>query len=320
MLIQKEAAKGSGAGNYRPIACLPLMWKLLTGIFAEKIYKHLESNSLLPVEQKGCRKKSRGTKDQLLIDKAVCKKARLAHRSLAMAWVDYKKAYDMVPHEWILKILGLTKVAGNVGNLLQNSMTSWKTELSCNQDEIGVVDINRGFFQGDSLSPLLFVIAMLPLTFLLQRERYGFILTDDGVRLNHLFFMDDLKLYGKTESELEELLKIVHKFSTDIGMEFGFDKCAMLSIKAGSRIESDGITLPTGETIKDLEEVGYKYLGVLEETKIKCSEMKEIVRHEYLRRFNAVARSKLYSGNMFRAINAWAVSIVRYSAGVIDWT
>ena len=66
VLIQKYPAKGTVANNYRPIACLPLMWKLLSGIFADKIYDHLLMNSFLPYEQKGCRKGVRGTKDQLL--------------------------------------------------------------------------------------------------------------------------------------------------------------------------------------------------------------------------------------------------------------
>merc|ERR1712059_155271 len=48
VLIQKDPAKGRAVSNYRPIACLPLMWKLLTGIFAEKIYDHLHRNNLLP--------------------------------------------------------------------------------------------------------------------------------------------------------------------------------------------------------------------------------------------------------------------------------
>ena len=102
MLIQKDSTKGTVAGNYRLITCLPLMWKLLSGIFADKIYDHLQSSLiLLPDEQKGCRKASRGTKDQLLIDKAVMKEAKRKNRVLPMAWVDYKKAYDVVPHPWI---------------------------------------------------------------------------------------------------------------------------------------------------------------------------------------------------------------------------
>ena len=66
VLIQKDKSKGKAVSNYRPIACLPLMWKLLTGIFALKIYDHLHANNSLPFEQKGCRKQSRGTKDQFV--------------------------------------------------------------------------------------------------------------------------------------------------------------------------------------------------------------------------------------------------------------
>ena len=62
VLCQKDHSNGSAVDNYRPISCLPLMWKLLTGVMAESMYEYLEKNSILPEEQKGCRRKSRGTK------------------------------------------------------------------------------------------------------------------------------------------------------------------------------------------------------------------------------------------------------------------
>ena len=65
--------KKNAEENYRPIACLPLMWKLLTGMIAEETYNYLEREKLLPEEQKACKRGSRGTKDQLLIDKTVLK-------------------------------------------------------------------------------------------------------------------------------------------------------------------------------------------------------------------------------------------------------
>ena len=83
-----------------------MMWKLLTGMMGEKLYNHLERNGLFKDEQKGCRKGSRRTKDQLLIDKAILKNCRRRLTNLSMAWIDYKKAYDMVPHSWILKMPG----------------------------------------------------------------------------------------------------------------------------------------------------------------------------------------------------------------------
>ena len=64
VLIMKDKAKGKEVTNYRPITCLSLTWKLLTSIYSEAIYNHLDTNELLPDEQKGCRKKSRGTKDK----------------------------------------------------------------------------------------------------------------------------------------------------------------------------------------------------------------------------------------------------------------
>ena len=41
----------------------------MTGVIVEVMYKHLEG--ILPEEQKGCRTRRRGTKDQLLIDRAI---------------------------------------------------------------------------------------------------------------------------------------------------------------------------------------------------------------------------------------------------------
>ena len=61
----KDKGTETVVGNYRPIACLPLVWKLVTSIFSEAMYGHLSSQELLPNEHEGCRKNSSGTKDQV---------------------------------------------------------------------------------------------------------------------------------------------------------------------------------------------------------------------------------------------------------------
>ena len=100
--------------NYRPIICLPLMWKLLTGVIADQIYAHLDQEKLLPEEQKGYRKSSRETNDLLYFDRAVIKAVKSRNKNLAMAWIDYKKAYGMVPHLSIIECLDLFAVAENI--------------------------------------------------------------------------------------------------------------------------------------------------------------------------------------------------------------
>ena len=155
--------------NFRPKSCLPLMWKLLTGMIAEEMYGFLEREKLLPEEQKGCRKRSRGTKDQLLIDKTVLRDCKKRKTNLAMAWIDYKKAFDMVPHSWILECLELCGIAENVRKFMWNSMRSWKLELTSSGESLGDVHIQRETFQVDSQSLQLFVLCMIPLTLTLRK-------------------------------------------------------------------------------------------------------------------------------------------------------
>ena len=125
MLCQKDPQKGNAVD--RPITCIPIMWKLMAGIIADNLYKMFEKSDILPMEQKGCRRKSRGTKDQLLIDKMILNDCRKGHKNLAMAWVDYKKAYDMVPRSWIIECLKMVHVLQNITAFLQQSMRSWNT-------------------------------------------------------------------------------------------------------------------------------------------------------------------------------------------------
>ena len=88
LLLQKDKSKGNVLNNYRPITCLPLMWKLLTGVSADQIYAHLDQEKFLPEEQKGCRKGSRGTNNLLYTDRAVIKAVKCRNKNLAMAWID----------------------------------------------------------------------------------------------------------------------------------------------------------------------------------------------------------------------------------------
>ena len=174
VLCLKDIAKGNAVDNYRPISCLPLMWKLLTGIIAETMYGHLEENDILPEEQKGCKRKCRGTKDQLLIDKVILRDCKKRKTNLAMSWIDYRKAYDLIPHSWIMECLNLFGVASNVERLLKKSMEQWKTELTAYGNSLGSIAIKRGIFQGDSLSPLLFILCMIPLTMILRKAKAGY--------------------------------------------------------------------------------------------------------------------------------------------------
>ena len=65
----------------------------------------------------------------MLIDKAVMKNCRRRKIGLSMVLIDYQKAYDMVPHSWIIKCMEMCGVADNIFHVLSKSMESWQTIL-----------------------------------------------------------------------------------------------------------------------------------------------------------------------------------------------
>ena len=74
------------------------------------------------------------------------------------------------------------------------------------------------------------------------------------MKINHILFMDDLKLYSPSEKGLYSIVLTVRLFSEDTGMEFGMERCAVLVTEKGNIVKSVGIELPDGHVIKSLQE------------------------------------------------------------------
>ena len=182
-------------------------------------------------EQKECKKDSRGTKDQLFIDKQILKHCKKYQHNLTMEWIDYKKAYGMVPHRWMIEAMKMVGIADNIMNLFENSKEKWRTELITCNETLGEVDIKRGIFQENYFSPLLFLVVLILVSVMLYETDLRYV-TRQNQKLN-LLFMDDLKQYGKSERELDFLIQSVRIFLDDGDMVFGLDKCAVLVLKWG---------------------------------------------------------------------------------------
>ena len=87
--------------------------------------------------------------------------------------------------------------------------------------------------------------------------------------------MDDLKLHGKSESEIKGLMSTVEVFSQDTGVEFSIEKCGVIIMNRGKVQSTDGMKLPSGKKMRETEEDGYKYLEILEYDRIKEQVMKD---------------------------------------------
>ena len=157
---------------------------------------------------------------------------------------------------------------------------------------------------------------MILLTHILRKAKARYTLEGEK-KIKYLLFMDDLKLYGKSENEIKGLVSTVEVFSQDIGMEFDIKKCEVIIINKEKVKSADGIELPSGEEMKEIEEDGYKYLGILEYDRVKEQKMKDKFRNKYFRRVKLILKSKLNGRTKIMTLNTWGVSILRYGAGIL---
>jgi len=178
------------------------MYKTLTGKIAKRISAHLEEQSLLPAEQKGCHPGSKGCKDQLMISKAIYEDCRRRNKNLHIAWIDYQKAFYSIPHSWVEKSIALVGVNNKIVRFCKLFMEKWNTRLILKTKQEVMqsqpIQIRRGIFQY-SLSPLLFCTALIPLTNELNRADCGYHVHGTERKISHLLYMDDLKLLGRNE-------------------------------------------------------------------------------------------------------------------------
>lgn len=314
--------------KYRPITCLPTLYKMITSVITAKIQRHLDKNNIMTEEQKGCYKKSKGCKDQIVIDAILVNQAIKRRRNLNMAYIDYKKAFDSVPHSYLIEILEVYKVDVNVVRFLKHSMSNWSTSLHIydgqQSNNTGKIHIKNGIFQGDALSALWFCMCLNPLSQALNSSQLGFSIknkhkTDHTT--SHLLYMDDLKLYANSTDQLRQLLNITKEFSKSIHMEFGLDKCKTITIQKGDLTNTQRFEVDDNQIIEGLgEEDNYKYLGVLQLKGINHTKIKEKLTADFERRIHEICKTLLNFPNKIKAINTYAIPILTYSFGIIKWS
>ena len=112
----------------------------------------------------------------------------------------------MVPHSWIQHCMEMFGVAVNDKSFVNASMKQWNTELTAGNQRLGNEKIKRKIFQGDSLSPLLFTLVMIPLTLVLRQTKVSNEVKKRGEKINQFLFMDDLKMFANNEDQMDSLV------------------------------------------------------------------------------------------------------------------
>ena len=112
--------------------------------------KHAEKNEIWDRNQIGICQDVLGTVDQLPIDNCIVEEVRIHKRNLAIACYDYRKAYDMVHHDWMLRIYDWMGRPKSVHRVIERLIMKWKTRSILPRKKVGSrwIDVKRGFLQG----------------------------------------------------------------------------------------------------------------------------------------------------------------------------
>jgi hypothetical protein len=263
--------------NFRPIACLNTCYKLVTSFISMYVEQHARRNNILPPEQIALQKGVWGCTHALILDQTVVADAKYQRqRPISLAWIDYAKAFDSVPHDYIKWVMRVVSLPQPIRKFVSSLMDSWKVRYEA-KDSSGrtlrsqQLKIKSGVLQGDSFSPLLFCIAMAPISYALNKTNIGYTTTAGKSKrlqmtLSHLFYMDDLKLYADSRENLMKLIEKVESISAAISMNLNTKKCAKAHFDPDCSPNVQGSGPPAGDGVSKIPALEggatYKYLGI----------------------------------------------------------
>ena len=217
--IFKKGTK-SNPGNYRPVSLTSVVCKIFEGFVRDKLFKHLIENNLLSKEQFGfCAGRSCIT--QLLntifdwlchIDEDV---------PVDAIYLDFKKAFDTVPHERLLTKLHGYGIRGNIFNWVKDFLSNRSQYVTINDQSSTSSEVTSGVPQGSVLGPTLFIYFINDLP------------TVVSVFLK--IFADDTKIYYPIRSlldrdVLQQTIECLVEWSKIWQLEFNGGKCKVLHI------------------------------------------------------------------------------------------
>ena len=168
--------------NYRPISLLPLLSKLLERIVHNKISNFLYSNKLLSNCQFGFRPRS-STQEALLSATHCWHQLLSSHRQVAAVFIDAKKAFDSVPHNYLISSLADIGICGPLLRWLSDYLTGRQQRVVLDGTVSHPAPVTSGVPQGSILGPLLFNIHMNSISSLLLSQNARLILYADDILL-----------------------------------------------------------------------------------------------------------------------------------------
>uniref|UniRef100_A0A0X3PXH1 Reverse transcriptase domain-containing protein n=1 Tax=Schistocephalus solidus TaxID=70667 RepID=A0A0X3PXH1_SCHSO len=256
--LYKSGSRAS-VTNYRPISLTCILGKIMERIIKSELVKFLETHNLLSSCQHGFRK-GRSCTTNLLYSIQRWTQALEDRHAVHIAFIDFQKAFDTVPHERLLYKLERIGIRGNLLKWIENFLVGRRQVVCIGQERSSSAAVESGVPQGSVLGPILFLIYV-----------------NDCVRnldCEAAMFADDIKIWNVIQSPADEdklqiNLTRLEEWSNHWLLRFNVDKCTILRLGNPSGSAESRSYFLNGEALKDVET--QKDLGVLMTTTLKPS-------------------------------------------------
>ena len=218
--------------NYRPIALADTMTKLYTGLLAECMTDFAEYHDILSSSQEGFRR-DKGTARQLLMMQNVLSDAKIFGNDIYLMYVDFSSAFNTIDHDKLLIIMHDLGFPIDCIEAVKDLYTDAETEFILPNGNTAPIKIERGTIQGDSLSPLLFLIFLEPLLRWLHSGGRGYPMSSlrtEGTKISSLAYADDLCAMTSCSADLAMQAKKIETFGKWGGLKVNIKKCAATGI------------------------------------------------------------------------------------------
>ena len=246
------------AANYRPVSLTCVSCKLLEHILCSQIRGYLDKHGILSPYQHGFRKKL-SCESQLLVTTHDLLKRLDKHEEVDIAILDFSKAFDVVPHQRLLRKLRLYGIERRTLNwiscFLQGRTQSVVVDgvRSHSRSRIDGDDVISGVPQGTVMGPLIFLLYINDLPSVLDPSTACRLFADDCLIYRSIHSISD-------QVALQNDLKSLYNWGITWGLKFNVSKCNIMHLDR-KKVHSTLFYTLGGEVISSVNEA--KYLGVL---------------------------------------------------------
>lgn len=243
--------------NYRGISLMESLLKVACTVVIRRVGRALENEGLLIPEQAGFRTRQECAA-QVVTLYEVCRRRQLAGKETFVAFLDFRKAYDTVPHQALMAKLKHVGVTGMLLRFIEAVYANSRMQVLLPCGRTPEVQLLRGSRQGCPMSPILFDVFINDL-FEECRER-GVEVPGLGERLPGLLYADDSGLCAANRDDLQFMLDRVGEWAYTWGMSFGIAKCGVFVVNGDMESLRAHPPRLAGENVPVVDE--YTYLGI----------------------------------------------------------